>query len=124
MDGGEASDLQAQEYAWTRTNDFLARAMREEAFNIGGEPLLAQVTEQLPTDGSMPPAEILELLIAKDPKAAHSVMDRFEAIGEATRQKELDEFNQPTHKLRRWGRALLEGAASINIMGTPPRRKR
>ncbi len=90
--------------AWQEVGGHLAQAIREVATDLGGQEFAASVGEAAETEGQLPNPEALRLLQDHYPGAADRVIARMSEIGDEERQG---------NRLRRCGRAVIAGFASI-----------
>jgi hypothetical protein len=88
----------------------MTTAMHEVAFELGGEEYAAEITATASVPG-LPNPQALKMLQDRDPGSAERVMDRAKQIADARHEQELAELK--SHKLRRYGGAILQGFSSL-----------
>jgi uncharacterized membrane protein len=116
-----AQDLHAVRGDWETVGDYLSTAIQEVATELGNEEFASGIAALAVSDEVLPNPDALKLLEDTYPGSAERVMARMSEIQRETHQRELAEVRKP--RIREYGRATLEGFASLNILGPSPRRK-
>jgi hypothetical protein len=107
---------------WQKVGEFFFAALGEVATDLGGQDFATTITERASRpDTTWPDPTALKALDDAYPGSAEQVMARTEAIQKETHARELAALDTPS--LRRYGQAILQGFASLNLFGTPPRRR-
>ena len=118
---GREQDFMGLQQDWEAVGGYLSAAMQDVALELGGEELANKVALVGSSDGVLPNPDALKMLEDLSPGSAEFVMTRMAEIQQDTHQRELDEIRKPS--LRKYGKAILDGFASFNIFGNPPRKR-
>lgn len=102
----------------SKVADYLAKAIREVAHDMGGEELQTKVSELLHEDDSYFCFPALNLLEETEKGAFLRVFVRSAKIQNEAIRSELTQLPKPT--LLHYGRATLEGVATFNVFGQKP----
>lgn len=113
--------MQPMQRDWQAVGGYLAAAMREIAADLGGEEFATQITDLAISDDVLPNPAALKMLEDSFPGSAERVLIRSSEIQRETHQQELAALRKPN--LRRNGRVILEGFASLNISGSPAQKR-
>lgn len=113
-------ELMGPQQDWKAIGGYLTVAMQEVALELGGEELASKVALVGTSDSVLPNPNALKLLEDLRPGSAEIVLTRMAEIQQDTNYHELDEICKSS--LRKYGKAVLDGFASFNIFGNPPRK--
>jgi len=107
---------------WKAVGDYIFIAMQEVATELGGDELSERIALESISDDALPNPAALKTLEMLSPGSADRVITRAGEVQKQDHERELAELRKPS--LRKYGRALLNGAASINLFGTPSSKDR
>jgi hypothetical protein len=114
------SEVLGIEQDWQEVGGYLSAAMQEVALELGGEKLAESVALAGMSDDVLPNPDVLKMLEDLRSGSAERVMTRMSEIQQETHQREVAEMRKLS--LRKYGKAVLDGFASLNIYGNLPRK--
>lgn len=107
--------------AFQKVGTDIFQALQEEAYEIGGDGLLAEVV-QVAFDGYdvLPDPMSIELLIKHNPGGAKEIIKRTIEIQQRRHQEELDAQFPVQSRLKKFGKGII-GASTLILTGRLPR---
>jgi hypothetical protein len=121
MTSGMEQDAHSVRADWEAVGGYLTAAMQDVATDLGGEEFAGHIANLAASDEVLPNPAALEMLEASFPGSAEQVLARSSEIQHETHRRELAAIQKP--RVRKYGRAILEGFASLNIFPSPIKRR-
>jgi len=107
---------------WEAVGGYISDAMQEVAGDLGGEQLAAYIAELAVSDDLLPNPTALKYLEDSFPGSAEIVLVRSSEIQQENHERELATMQKPS--VRKYGRAIIEGFMSFNILGNQSAKRR
>ena len=122
MTNGNEQDVHSSRVGWERVGGYLSDAMQEVAGDLGGEEFATHIAELAVSDDLLPNPTALKYLEDSFPGSAELVMIRSTEIQQETHEREFSAIQKSS--VRKYGRTILEGFMSFNILGNQSAKRR